>query len=105
MVLEDLDGRIDAVIDGGATTIGVESTIISLCGAPTLLRPGGVALEAIEALIGEVLLPAEAVLPEEQTQPAPGMLLKHYAGGLGGLACGVRNIKTFDTQWKFWQVQ
>jgi len=79
MVLEDLDGRIDAVIDGGATTIGVESTIISLCGAPTLLRPGGVALEAIEALIGEVLLPAEAVLPEEQTQPAPGMLLKHYS--------------------------
>lgn len=79
MVLEDLDGRIDAVIDGGSTTIGVESTILSLCGAPTLLRPGGVALEAIEAVIGEVLLPAEAVLPEEQTQPAPGMLLKHYS--------------------------
>ena len=79
MVLEDLDGRIDAVIDGGATDIGVESTILNLCGAPTLLRPGGVALEAIEALIGEVLLPAEAVLPEEQAQPAPGMLLKHYS--------------------------
>ncbi len=79
MVLEDLEGRIDAIIDGGATTIGVESTILNLCGPPTLLRPGGVALEAIEALIGEVLLPAEAVLPEEQAQPAPGMLLKHYS--------------------------
>jgi L-threonylcarbamoyladenylate synthase len=79
MVLDDLDGRIDVVLDGGATVIGVESTILNLCGPPTLLRPGGVALEAIEAVIGEVLLPNEAVLSEEQAQPAPGMLLKHYS--------------------------
>lgn len=79
LVLEDLDGRIDAVLDAGPTAIGVESTILSLSGPPTLLRPGGVALEALEAVVGEVLLPAEAVLTDDQPQPAPGMLLKHYS--------------------------
>lgn len=78
-VLEDLAGRIDAVLDGGETQIGVESTVLSLIGAPTLLRPGGVMLEDLEALIGEVLLPNEAVLSERVAQPAPGMLLKHYS--------------------------
>ena len=52
-VLGDLDGRIDAVLDGGASPVGVESTIVScLGGTPRLLRPGGVPREAIEALIG-----------------------------------------------------
>ncbi len=79
MVLEDLNGRIDAVLDGGEAIIGLESTVLSLVGAPTLLRPGGVPLEDIEALIGEVLLPGEGVLDVTQAQPAPGMLLKHYS--------------------------
>jgi L-threonylcarbamoyladenylate synthase len=79
MVLEDLNGRIDAVLDGGEASIGVESTVLSLMREPTLLRPGGVPLEDIEALIGEVLLPGEAALEIEQAQPAPGMLLKHYS--------------------------
>jgi L-threonylcarbamoyladenylate synthase len=79
MVLDDLAGRIDAVLDGGQTTIGLESTVLSLLGAPTLLRPGGVPLEALEACIGEVLLPSEAVLEPQTIQPAPGMLLKHYS--------------------------
>ena len=78
-VLEDLAGRIDAVLDGGETLIGVESTVLSLIAAPTLLRPGGVLLEDLEALIGEVLLPHEVVLSERVAQPAPGMLLKHYS--------------------------
>ncbi len=79
MVLEDLTGRIDLVLDGGSAHIGVESTVLSLLGAPTLLRPGGVALEDIEALIGEVLLPHEAILEANTAQPSPGMLLKHYS--------------------------
>ncbi len=78
-VLEDLDGRVDLVLDGGETQIGVESTVLSLIGAPTLLRPGGVALEDLESEIGEVLLPGEAVLDAKDPQPAPGMLLKHYS--------------------------
>jgi L-threonylcarbamoyladenylate synthase len=76
-VLGDLKGRIDAVLDGGASQVGVESTIVScLEGVPHLLRPGGVPREAIEALIGQKLeAPAEA----ESSPLAPGMLASHYA--------------------------
>jgi L-threonylcarbamoyladenylate synthase len=76
-VLGDLDGRIDAVLDGGASQVGVESTIVScLGGTPRLLRPGGVAREAIEALIGAKLETAS----EAGSNPlAPGMLASHYA--------------------------
>jgi L-threonylcarbamoyladenylate synthase len=76
-VLGDLDGRIDAVVDGGETEVGVESTIVAcLGGAPRLLRPGGVARESIENILGCALqgqaAPGAAPL-------APGMLASHYA--------------------------
>ena len=76
-VLGDLDGRIEAVLDGGATQVGVESTIVAcLGGTPRLLRPGGVPREAIEALIGMKLEGG----PEAGAKPlAPGMLASHYA--------------------------
>jgi len=76
-VLGDLEGRIDAVLDGGASQVGVESTIVAcLAGAPRLLRPGGVPREAIEALIGMKLEGG----PEGARNPlAPGMLASHYA--------------------------
>ncbi|MGO4523738.1 L-threonylcarbamoyladenylate synthase [Microvirga sp. 2MCAF35] len=76
-VLGDLDGRIDAVLDGGAAQVGVESTIVScLGGTPRLLRPGGVPREAIEALIGRKLETAGEV---GSGPLAPGMLASHYA--------------------------
>ena len=76
-VLGDLDGRIDAVLDGGAAQVGVESTIVAcLAGAPRLLRPGGVPREAIEALIGEKL---EGGQEGNNSPLAPGMLASHYA--------------------------
>ena len=74
-VIGDLDGRIDAVVDGGSTSVGLESTIVAcLGGMPRLLRPGGVPREAIEGVVGRTLGPDEsaAVL-------APGMLASHYA--------------------------
>ena len=74
-VLGDLDGRIDAVLDGGPTAVGVESTIVSCLGEPTLLRPGGATRDALEAVLGRrVAAPA----PDGPTV-APGMLLSHYA--------------------------
>ena len=76
-VLGDLDGRIDAVLDGGPAEVGVESTIIAcLGGAPRLLRPGGVPREAIEMLIGQGL---ESVSEAGASPLAPGMLASHYA--------------------------
>jgi L-threonylcarbamoyladenylate synthase len=76
-VAAELDGRIDLILDGGPTRLGLESTIVAcLGGAPRLLRPGALAKERIEAEIGVSLLgPA----PEDGAPLAPGMLASHYA--------------------------
>jgi L-threonylcarbamoyladenylate synthase len=76
-VLADLDSRIDLILDGGPTRVGVESTIVACLGAPTLLRPGGVPREAIEQALGRVL--AEAAPLADEAPLAPGMLASHYA--------------------------
>ncbi|WP_054302510.1 L-threonylcarbamoyladenylate synthase [Gemmobacter sp. LW-1] len=74
-VMAGLAGRIEAVLDGGACAVGVESTILGLDGPPALLRPGGVTVEAVEAVLGHAL-----VLPGDPAQPkAPGQLASHYA--------------------------
>lgn len=81
-VLDGLGGRIDAVLDGGPTTVGLESTVVSLMeDQPSLLRPGGLPPEEIEAVVGP--LRRVAVDPEQPdaAQPAPGMLSRHYAPG------------------------
>ena len=75
-VLEGLGGRIAAVIDGGACAVGVESTIIGLDGPATLLRPGGVPTESLEAALGLPLY-----LPAAGKISAPGQLASHYAPG------------------------
>jgi L-threonylcarbamoyladenylate synthase len=77
-VMADLDGRIDFVLDGGPTHVGVESTIVACLGKgpPRLLRPGGVPRAAIERVLGHAL----AVLPGGEGAPqSPGMLPSHYA--------------------------
>jgi L-threonylcarbamoyladenylate synthase len=77
-VLDDLDGRIDAVIRGGPTTVGVESTIVDVaCTPPRLLRPGGVAAEEIESVLGVQVLPAAPA--QLGPQAAPGLLPTHYS--------------------------
>ncbi len=81
-VLGDLDGRIDAVVDGGATPVGVESTIVACLGEqPVLLRPGGVPREAIEAELG-CALPGGGETGGDAPL-APGMLASHYAPRAG----------------------
>ncbi|SFR14956.1 translation factor SUA5 [Poseidonocella sedimentorum] len=80
-VLAGLDGRIDAVLDGGPCAVGVESTILGLAeggGArPALLRPGGIPAEALSAALGQPLAAAPA---SPETAPnAPGQLASHYA--------------------------
>ncbi len=76
-VLSDLDGRIDAVLDGGATEVGIESTIIACLGpVPRLLRPGGVPRETIEAAIGRAVEDGSGA---GEAPLAPGMLASHYA--------------------------
>jgi len=76
-VLEDLGSRIDLILDAGPTAIGVESTVVDLTRpVPTILRPGGLPREALEAIIGPVAVFDRSV---SGPAPAPGMLPKHYA--------------------------
>jgi len=82
-VYEDLNGRIDAIIDGGPTNIGVESTVVDLSvDPPLLLRPGGTPFEALKMVIGDLKLhpfvEAEKELSLQQIR-SPGMKHKHYA--------------------------
>ena len=77
-VLEDLGGRIDMILDGGATPIGLESTIIDLTGDPVVLRPGGVPLEALRSIVPDVQVRAK-YLDTAQTADAPGQMIKHYS--------------------------
>ncbi len=81
-MLEDMDGKIDAILDDGPCAVGVESTIVDLTACPPrLLRPGGVTLEELTEALGEVAVD-EAVrrlmAPGERPK-APGMKYRHYA--------------------------
>ena len=81
-VREDMDGKIDAIVDGGPCSVGVESTIIDLtCTPPRLLRPGGISLEQLRAVLGQVDVdPAVTRLLGAGEKPkAPGMKYRHYA--------------------------
>jgi L-threonylcarbamoyladenylate synthase len=78
-VLQDLDGRIDLVIDAGPTEVGVESTVIDLTGdAPVILRPGAVTLEMIRAVLPGVQIKTSEAL-ESGGMKSPGLLAKHYS--------------------------
>ena len=78
-VLDDLNGKIAGVLDGGATGVGVESTVVDCSeGIPVILRPGGVTKEQLEAVVGDVH--EDAALTDQSARPkAPGMKYTHYA--------------------------
>ena len=81
-VMEDLNGKIAAVVDGGACSVGVESTVVSLCGErPRLLRPGGISLEQLRAVLGEVDVDRalRETIDDSEKVSAPGMKYRHYA--------------------------
>jgi len=81
-MLEDMDGKIDAIVDGGSCGVGVESTIVDLtCTPPRLLRPGGVTLEQLRQVLGEVEVDAAVtrLMKAGEKPKAPGMAYRHYA--------------------------
>lgn len=81
-MLDDMDGKIDAILDGGDCQVGVESTIVDLtCHPPRLLRPGGIPLEELRDILPDIELdPAVTRQMEEGEKPrAPGMKYRHYA--------------------------
>ncbi|MBQ8026918.1 MAG: threonylcarbamoyl-AMP synthase [Clostridia bacterium] len=81
-VIDDMWGRADAIVDGGMCDVGVESTVVSLVGdVPRLLRPGGISLEQLESVLGEVEVDRAVLAELEPGQKAasPGMKYKHYS--------------------------
>jgi len=110
-VLDDLDGRIDAVLDAGPTTIGVESTVLDLTvEPPQILRPGGTPYEALKKVLGRVELNPVAVsdkaLPTEKAR-SPGVKHRHYApdaemivveGDLADVVCKISQLASFYMQ-------
>ena len=81
-VLHDMDGKIDAIVDGGACRVGVESTIVDLTeNPPRLLRPGGITPEQLREVLGELEIDkaVTAQISNDAVVRAPGMKYKHYA--------------------------
>lgn len=82
-VLEDLGGRVELVLDGGAATIGLESTVIDMTqDVPVVLRPGGIVLEELRVLLPDVQISPQYIethAHERKPLVSPGMLIKHYA--------------------------
>ena len=82
-VMEDMDGIIPLIVDGGSCEVGLESTVLDLChGAPCILRPGGITREMLEGALGEPVELADSILRPLQpgeTALSPGMRYKHYA--------------------------
>ena len=78
-VLADLDARIDALLDGGPTGVGVESTVLDMTAEPpVILRPGGLSRERIEEVIGQVEV-AQGEAEAHAAPRSPGMKYRHYA--------------------------
>ena len=81
-VLHDHDGKIDAIVDGGASRVGVESTIVDLTEErPRLLRPGGITPEQLIAVLGDLVVDkaVTAQVDKDEVVKAPGMKYRHYA--------------------------
>ncbi len=77
-VFEDMYGKVSGIIKGQSSAVGVESTVIDMTAEiPTVLRPGGVSVEALREVLGEVLVSGE--LKEDGIPKAPGMKYKHYS--------------------------
>ena len=81
-MLEDMDGRIPLILDGGACDVGVESTVVALTGdIATVLRPGGITPDMLAGVLGQVQVADSVMRPlkEGEAAPSPGMKHKHYA--------------------------
>ncbi|MBI5216550.1 MAG: threonylcarbamoyl-AMP synthase [Ignavibacteriae bacterium] len=95
-VFDDLNGRIEMILDAGATEIGVESTVIdTTSNLPTILRPGGISRERLERVIGTV----QTAKDIEQMKRSPGTRHRHYAPDVQVILVEPKNVGQFNQQW------
>ncbi|MGL4345357.1 MAG: L-threonylcarbamoyladenylate synthase, partial [Cellulosilyticaceae bacterium] len=80
-VIEDLSGKVDAIIDGGTSDVGLESTVVDVTSTiPTILRPGGITHAMLESVVGTVHIDPALLSPSENLKPkSPGMKYTHYS--------------------------
>lgn len=81
-VIEDMMGRIDAIVGGGACDVGLESTVIDMSGeTPSILRPGGITFEQIQSILPDVIIDRHVIdtASVDEKPKSPGMKYKHYA--------------------------
>jgi L-threonylcarbamoyladenylate synthase len=80
-VISDLSGKVDIIIDGGSTMVGVESTVLDITvDPPVILRPGGITREQLQQVLGEVAQETSLSFSSTETPPrSPGMKYRHYA--------------------------
>jgi L-threonylcarbamoyladenylate synthase len=96
-VMDDLNGRIDMILDGGATSVGVESTVLDVTREPAMiLRPGGVSREAIEKVVGAVELRNNRPNSDDEAQVSPGLLGKHYTPNAELILCKGENDSALE---------
>ncbi len=96
-VFDDLNGRIEMILDAGPTHIGVESTVVDTTSTPpTILRPGGISREQLEQRIGTVQTSKEI----EQLKRSPGTRHRHYAPDVQVILVEPKNVLQFKTHWE-----
>ena len=79
-VLDDLNDRIDMVLDGGVTDVGVESTVLDLShGTPTVLRPGAITIEQLRGIVPSVVTRSSDAADTTAAMASPGLLARHYS--------------------------
>lgn len=105
-VLEDLDGRIDAVVDAGPTAVGLESTVLDATTSPMIVyRPGAITLEQIRAVAGPAELYMESAAPvakPRESLPSPGVGLRHYAPRARLVLVDMADSAACREEWTFW---
>lgn len=97
-VLDDLFGKVDMIIDGGKSLIGIESTVLDLTTQiPTILRPGAVTKKMIETVLDIKILDASTLETENKIPKAPGMKYKHYSpsGKITIVDGSIKNVASF----------
>ncbi|MCF7925291.1 MAG: threonylcarbamoyl-AMP synthase [Candidatus Izimaplasma sp.] len=101
-VYDDLNGKVDVIIDGGQSTVGLESTVLDVTQSkPVILRPGAITKSMIETILNKAILDESTVITDQTIPKAPGMKYRHYApkGNVTLLEGTHKNIiKYLDTQ-------
>ncbi|NBS78271.1 L-threonylcarbamoyladenylate synthase [bacterium] len=100
-VLQELEGKIPLILDGGACSNGIESTVLSLCGpTPEILRPGSIAADQISGILNVSVSQRSSLAKPDRPTESPGMLAHHYAPKTPLYLCALP-IRNFESRYQY----